>query len=151
MVWILLAALGIPLWIVAGALIATLLSRRQFKRAPGAFPAKLRIVSGDVPGLKDSWPRRPLLARWTHDVLVVQRGLALVRCDVLGVTQATGSLTTGDPDAIRGLGAEPLLLTVVLDHGASVELAAPADAKSPIVGPFAGVLLSAGGERSEAA
>ena len=67
--------------------------------------------------------------------------MALVRSDALGVTQATGSLTTGDPDAIHGLGAEPLMLTVVLDNGASVELAAPADAKSTIVGPFAGVLL----------
>ena len=52
MVWILLAAIGIPLWMVVGALVATLLSRRRFKRAPGVFPAKLRIVSGDVAGLK---------------------------------------------------------------------------------------------------
>ena len=117
MVWILLAALGIPLWMVAGALIATLSSRRHFKSAPGAFSAKLRIVAGDVPGLKDSWPRRPLLARWTHDVLVIQRGLALVRTDLLGVAQATELLTTGNPDAIHGLGAEPLVLAVVLDNG----------------------------------
>jgi hypothetical protein len=35
MIWILLAALGIPLWMIVGALIAALRSRRAFKRAAG--------------------------------------------------------------------------------------------------------------------
>jgi hypothetical protein len=42
-VWILLAALGIPLWMVVGALIVTG-PRRQFKREPGTFAAKLRVA-----------------------------------------------------------------------------------------------------------
>jgi hypothetical protein len=144
MVWILLAALGIPLWMVVGALIVTLRSRRQFKREPGTFAAKLRVTSGEVAGLKSSWPRRPLFARWTHDVLLVHQGLALVRSDAFGVTRATGKLSTGDPDAIRGLGAEPVLLAVVLDNGASVQIAAPADATALSVGPFASDLRYTG-------
>jgi hypothetical protein len=89
-IWVVLAALGIPLWMVAGARIATLRSRREFKRAPDVFAAKLRLVSGEMTGLKASWPRRPLYARWVHDVLLIHRGLALVRSGALGVGQATG-------------------------------------------------------------
>ena len=51
---IVLAALGVPLWLVVGALAAGLWSRRSFKRAPGVFPAKLRVMAGEVPGLETS-------------------------------------------------------------------------------------------------
>ena len=43
MIWVLLAALGVPLWIVVGVLMGALWSRRRFKREPGAFAAKLRL------------------------------------------------------------------------------------------------------------
>ena len=46
MIWILLAALGVPLWLIVGALTAGLLARRAFKRGLGVFPAKLRVVAG---------------------------------------------------------------------------------------------------------
>jgi hypothetical protein len=59
MIWIILAALGIPIWFVLGGLAATLVSRRSFKQRRGVFPVKLRVVSGEVSTLKDSWPRRP--------------------------------------------------------------------------------------------
>jgi hypothetical protein len=85
-----------------------------------------------------------LFARWTHDVLLVNRGVALVRSDAFGVTRTSGPLTNGDPDAIRGLGTEPVLFTVVLDNGASVQIAAPADATAISVGPFAGDLRYVG-------
>jgi hypothetical protein len=147
-IWLALAALGIPLWMVAGALFATLWSRREFKRAPGVFSAKLRLVSGEVAGLTAAWPRRPLFARWVHDVLVIHRGLALVRSNALGVGRATGSLVAGDPDEVRGLGEEPVLLTLILDGGASVQLAAPSDDRDAMVGPFVGALLGMGVEGS---
>ena len=54
MALIVLAALGVPLWMVVGALAAGLWSRRSFKRAPGVFPAKLRVTAGEVPGLETS-------------------------------------------------------------------------------------------------
>ena len=84
MIWVLVAAVGVPLWILAGCLVGARWSRRRFKREPGAFAAKLRIASGEVDGLKQSWPHRAFVACWTHDVLVIHRGLALVRTDLLG-------------------------------------------------------------------
>jgi hypothetical protein len=40
MVWILLAALGVPVWLVVGVLAAGLWSRRALKRSPGVFPPR---------------------------------------------------------------------------------------------------------------
>ena len=135
-IWIILAALGIPIWLVLGALGATLLSRRSFKRPAGVFPAKLRIVSGEVPTLKDSWPRRPGYARWVHDVLLVQHGLALQRTEALAVSGVTPASSPHGADDIRGLGDAPLVVTLDLDGGASVELAASPEFRTVAVGPF---------------
>lgn len=147
MIWVILAALGIPLWMVAGALVTTLWSRRRFMRAPGAFAAKLRVVSGDVAGLKSSFPRSRLAARWVDDVLMVHRGVALARSDAFAVARATGSRTASGDGEVKGLGPDPLVLTLMLESGASVELATHADAADTMVGPFVGV-LAAGGEPS---
>ena len=146
MIWVLLAAVGVPLWIVVGFLTGALWSRRRFKRAPGAFAAKLCLTSGAVSGLKQSWPRRPLVARWVHDVLVIHRGLALVRTDLLGVSRAIGTIEAADAKRLRRLGADPCTLTLVLDSGASVQLGASADDRDTMVGPFAAVLFIQGEE-----
>jgi len=140
-IWLLFAVLGVPLWMVAGALSATLWSRREFKRAPGVFPAKLRVIAGEVAGLRDRWPRRTRYARWVHDVLVIERGLARLRFSAVGVEQATGSLTALDPDLVRGLGAQPIALSLGLAGGTSVQLAAPVGAGDTMVDPFVGILL----------
>jgi hypothetical protein len=120
MIWILLAALGIPLWMVLGALAASLLSRRSFKRRPGVFPAKLRVVTHDAT-TATTWPRRMAYAQWVHDVLLVQKGIALLRTEALPVA-STGP-STKLTDEIRGLGGAPMVMTLVLDDSSSVELA----------------------------
>jgi hypothetical protein len=89
-----------------------------------------------------------LFARWVHYVLVIHRGLALGRSNARGVGRATGSLVAGHPDEVRELGEEPLLLTLILDGGASVQLAAPSDDRDAMVGPFVGALLDMGVEGS---
>jgi len=138
-IWIILAALGIPIWFVLGALGASLLSRRSFKRRDGVFPVKLRVVSGEVATLKNSWPRRPGYARWVHDVLLVQHGLALRQTEALAVAGVTRTGSERGADDIHGLGDTPLVVALELDGGASVELAASSDDRGTMVGPF-GVL-----------
>ncbi len=138
MIWILLAALGIPLWMIAGLLVGAGLSRGAVKRPPGVFPAKLRAVSADVEHLKRTWPRRPCYARWVHDVLLVQRGIALMRTVAMPIAHATGAVGVHSSDEIRGLGAHPAVMTIVLDDGSEVQLAAPAESHDAMVGPFLG-------------
>lgn len=121
MIWILLAALGIPIWMVVGALVASLLSRRSFKRRPGVFPAKLRVVAAESSTSATRWPRRVAYVRWVHDVLLVQKGLALARTEALPVVASGPS--TQLSEEIRGLGDAPVVMTLVLDDGTSVDLA----------------------------
>ena len=49
MVWALLYVLGVPLWLIAGALLRSFWSRRKFKQAPGVFPYKVRVATGPAP------------------------------------------------------------------------------------------------------
>src|SRR3954468_19224129 len=145
MIWILLAILGVPVWLVVGALLAAFFSRRSFKHAPDVFPAKLRIIAGDAPGVKTSWPRLPVYARWVHDVLLVQKGVPLMRTHSLPVARAIGVKRISQPGELKGLGPEPAILTLILDNDANVEIAAPSGAVEDMVGPFVAVLASEAG------
>ena len=48
MIWALLVALGVPLWLVAGGLCAALISRRRVMRLPGTFTCKARCEPGGL-------------------------------------------------------------------------------------------------------
>ncbi len=141
MIWILLAVLGVPVWFLIGVAAVGLWSRRAFKRAPGVFPAKVRVVTGTVAGLKPSWPRSPMYARWVHDVLLVHHGLALMRNQALPAAGVDGPVVPPDLNQILHLGPSPLVLSLTLDSGATVELAGPPDDSDAVVGPYTGILL----------
>ncbi len=79
MIWALLAILGVPIWLIVGALTAAVISRRRFKAQPGVFRIKLRPVD------EDRWPRRTAYGRLVHDVLIVNSGIALIRTTVRGI------------------------------------------------------------------
>jgi hypothetical protein len=135
MIGILLAALGVPLWLIVGMLTGALLSRRAFKNAPGVFRAKLRVTSGAARGLKADWARMPAYAAWVHDVLIVHEGIALVRSRALPVVGAA-DFTVLRQEKMKGLGDDPLVLTLILDNDAMIELAAPKAARETMFGPF---------------
>ncbi len=144
MVWILLAALGVPVWLIVGALAAGLWSRRNFTRAPGTFRAKLRLTADGASPAGTSWPRSAVDARWAHDVLLVHRGFARARYIALPVAEASGPVVAGEPGQIKGLGTRPVVLTLTLDDGRTAEVAArPAD-RDDMVGPYAAALASTG-------
>lgn len=89
MILVLLGFLGIPIWLVVGVLIATLLSRRSFKRQPGVFDIVVRKENAE------KWPRTVNSGRIVSDVLVVNRGAALVNTDVRAITTVS-ELDIGD-------------------------------------------------------
>lgn len=130
MIWILLALLGIPLWLVVGGLIGALVARRRRRRAPGTFPCKLRPVG---PGDDNSWPRTRSYACWAHDVLLVHRGLALARYEVLPVVNVSGPPI---PTTARGVGKGPVSFRLNLDDGRFMDLATPRTEATTAAGPF---------------
>jgi hypothetical protein len=114
-IWALLAVAGVPLWLIVGALAGTLWSRRRFRAQDGVF----RIAIRD-PG-QDSWPRVAAYGRLVRDVLIVNRGAALVRTEVypiIDVQPADGATAPRRPEraAIRRL---------VVDGNADVVVAVP--------------------------
>lgn len=136
MIWAILAILGVPIWLVVGGLGAALWSRSQFKKSPGVFVAKIRLRSGSFEGISEKWTPMPVAALWIHDVLLVHKGLALVRTIPLPVAEAVGTVQEASPSEIKRLGEQPALLTFRLDNGAELELATPGDSRSVALGPF---------------
>ncbi|MDQ1633347.1 MAG: hypothetical protein QOJ32_156 [Frankiaceae bacterium] len=136
MILALLALLGVPIWLLVGGLGIALYNRRLQKRHPGAFPCKLRVRSGTVSGFGADWQRSPTYAHWVHDVLLVTSGVALVRTRALAVQSVTSPAPGQVPAELRKLGPDPVMLTLILDENAVVEVTAPTDAGELLVGPF---------------
>lgn len=117
MIWAILALLGVPIWLVVGALAGALISRRRFRSQPGVFPLLMR-EHGEA-----EWPRRCAYGRYVHDVLLVNSGLALVRTRVWAVDRVGPCALTAP---IRKL-VDPRCWLVTLDDGRQHELAVAAD------------------------
>jgi hypothetical protein len=88
-IWALLAILGIPIWLIVGVLIAIWQIRRAVKRQPGVFEIAVRAEN------EDKWPRQPSYGRVVRDVLVLNRGAALLRAEIHAV-DAVSELDIGD-------------------------------------------------------
>lgn len=128
MIWALLAILGVPIWLVVGALCGALLSRRRFASQPGAFLCRVRADGG-------KWGRASRHARWVHDVLLVAGGPARLQIRPLGITE----LVQGPHDSdARFRGSDTAIaITVGTDDDTQVEIAAPSAATQLLLGPFA--------------
>lgn len=139
MIWILLATLGVPLWLIIGALSGALWSRRRFQHAPGVFPCKVRMSSGpEGPG---KWTRSTAHARWVHDVLLVHVGLALVRFRALPVAAVDVPVAPTTDVKVKG-GDDVVSVSLRLDDGSVVRVAGLRSAAGMLLGPFTDVSQS---------
>lgn len=137
MLWALLALLGVPVWLVVGMLVGALYSRRRYRQQPDVFRCAGRVRSGSVDPFSRDWGRAPVYGRWVHDVLVLNRGLALVRVIAVPVDAVVGGPGAVDGSLPRGLGDDPVAVAVRTDDGSVLELAAHAADRQRLGGPFA--------------
>lgn len=114
MIWAALALLGIPIWLLLGALILALVSRHYFRSQNGVFPLMLRAAG------EDTWRRGPSYGRYVHDVLIVHRGLAQIRTSIHAVEHVE-PLDLGDA-TFRHID-DPIAFTIALDDGDEFEIA----------------------------
>ena len=114
MIWAALAMLGVPIWLVVGALVAALFSRHHFKTLPGVIPLLFREAG------EDRWPRRLAYGRYVHNVLIVNHGLAQVRTSV-HVVEHVDRLDLGDTTTKHF--DDPIAFVLRLDDGDEYELA----------------------------
>lgn len=137
MLWTVAGVAGLVLMLAAGGLVGVRAFRehRELSRTASAFRCRLRLVSGWLPPLRRTWRGRRYWATWVHDVLLVRRGVS-PRTTAFAVRFPEGSVEAASAKEVRGLGPQPLRLRIRLDDGAVIELAAPGEAMTPLVGPF---------------
>ena len=136
MLWATLALLGVPMWLVVGGLAVMFWSRSRSKKQDGVFATKMRLESGSAPGVGKKWPPMSSFALWVHDVLMVHKGLGLMNTSPLGVAGSEGSAEDVDPEEVKRLGENPVILRFRLDNRAVLQLAASAEALELAQGPF---------------
>ena len=125
MIWATLALLGVPIWLVLGALIGAAYSRHRFKAQPDVVPLLFRAADDD------KWPRRLAYGRYVHNVLIVNHGLAQIRTSV-HVVEHVDRLDLGDT-TFKHID-DPIAFAIRLDDGSEFELAIER-ADNPIPAP----------------
>ena len=136
MIWAILIALGVPLWLIALALLGVFFKRRRVAKLPDIFGCKVRVASGEIPGLNDAF--RSAHARWVHDVLIVYRGIGRTNVLPLPIGAVEQPFHRSDEKRM----GDSQVLTLRLDGGAVTEVAVSVEDQSLAVGPFLGVALA---------
>jgi hypothetical protein len=131
----LLAVLGVDLLVIVVLLAVVLTRRRWVSRQPGAFKGAIRVIEGDVPGLKAKWRRG--YGRWVRDILIWTKGPFFFRNELVPADALAGGARPAEPGEVRRLGKHPAVVPLAVDDGARIEVAASADGREQASGPFA--------------
>jgi hypothetical protein len=148
LIWVLIGTVGALLLVAIGALLSSYYTRREVARSPQAFRCKLGIDPRTGKATRMRWPWRSAHAIWVHDSLVVVSGVVRTRISPLAVHFAEGSVGGSYDCSPSGVGPDPVFLSLELDDGTHVLLAAPRSAKSLVVGPYLAALLTVGASRA---
>jgi hypothetical protein len=135
MVIALLAVLGVDLIVIVAFLAVVLSRRRWVSHQPGAFKGAIRVVDGEVSGLRPKWQRG--YGRWVRDVLVWTKAPLMFRNELVAVDGLAGEVHPAEPGAVKRIGTDPVVLPLAADGGARIELATAADNRGRALGPLA--------------
>ena len=130
MVWAILALIGVPLWLCAVGIFMLVYRNRQLRKRPGNVPVRLRGAE------KERWVAGHAL--WTHDVLAFRGSPAAWTETLEWVSDAT-SRPAGPDEAkkLHRVGDEPVVVTLTLASGTTLEVAGASEHRSVLLGPFA--------------
>lgn len=132
MIWAILAAIGVPLWLCAIGILTVVFTNRKLRKRPGNIPVRVRR-SG-----KKRWTRGHAI--WVSDVFAWRGSPAAWNEDLLHVADAT--LRAADPEERRKLhrlGDEPAVATLALAEGETLDVAAAPDQGPALLGPYVAV------------
>lgn len=135
MVWALLIFLGIPLWLIATALVLLLRGRSKVRAIRGSFDCKVRPVPKVGP--PSPFPRYAERAQWVHDVLVLHGGSPfLAAATAHGIAELSDGPRDAPPDHRLEKFDRPVVLHLRGDSGDTLELVCPASSVEVALGPF---------------
>lgn len=118
-----LYVLGVPAWMIIGMLILVFWNRKRVKNQPGCFPLKIRPEADPDSDKESKWPRSVSYAQWVHDVAIVREGPALLLTVPYGIKGVEGTPQDADPEKVKGLGDQPVLMRARLDDDSIIEVA----------------------------
>jgi hypothetical protein len=130
MIWAILALLGVPLWLCALAIFGLVLRNRSLRKRPGNIPVRVRRpgkqrwLRGHAVWISDVFAWRASPAAWSE-------GLVHVRSVFLHAPDA------GLAKKLRRVGPDPVLATLSLAGGDSLDVAAAGEHRAALLGPFA--------------
>jgi hypothetical protein len=128
-IWAILAALGVPLWLCAAGIFMLVFRNRGLRKRYGDIPVRVRR-----PG-KKRWTRGHAI--WVSDVFAWRGSPAAWNEELLWVSHATPR--AADPEErkkLRRLSDAPAVATLTVADGETVELAAAPEQASAFLGPF---------------
>lgn len=128
MVWVILAALGVPLWLCAIALLTLVFRNRSLRKRPGNVPVRVRRAAGRA---------RAGHAVWISDVFVWRGSPAAWKEELEQVSSA--SLRPANDDErgeLHRIGDDPVIASLTLVDGGTIQVAARREHGAAVLGPF---------------
>ena len=129
-IWAILAAVGVPLWLCAAGILTLVARNRTLRKRPDDIPVRMLR-----PGQR-RW--RPGHGIWVHDVFLFRASPAAWSEAVLWAHDASARAPSDDERGhLHRVGDEPLVATLTLDDGQMIKLATSGDRQAALLGPFA--------------
>ena len=131
-IWVVLAFVGVPLWLIAAGILVLVLRSRRLRQREGNVAVRVHRA-GKEPG--KGWHRGN--AVWVHDVFAF-RGWPAAWSEVLaGVSSAsTRRPSEEEGHALRHLDS-PVIAVFTLEDGDVLQVAAAGERLRPLLGPYA--------------
>ena len=137
MIWALLALVGVPLWLCALGILALVYRNRGLRRRHGDIAVRVQRTG------KTRWTRGH--AVWVSDVFAWRGSPAAWREDLVHVVGASAcSATPEERKKLHRLGDGPVVATLTTSQGDVLRVAASAEHRSALSGPFASPIMSNG-------
>ena len=130
MIWAILALIGVPLWLCAAGILTLLLRNRGLGKRLGNLPVRVHTTG------KRRWS--PGHGVWIHDVFAFRGLPAAWKEALVWSTEAEVRVPTDEErKKLHRIGDEPVIVTLSLVDGETIELAGRAEHKDALLGPFA--------------
>ena len=132
MIWAILALIGVPLWLCAIGITVLVLRNRGLRKRYGDLPVRV-LRSG-----KKRWTRGHAI--WVSDVFAWRASPAAWKEGLEQVTDASlhEHLDAETAKKLHRLGDSPVVASLTLVGGVVIDVAARAEHRSALMGPFAG-------------
>jgi hypothetical protein len=138
MIFVILAAIGVPLWLIAVGIGSLIVRGHRLKRRPGNIPCRVRQGPGKrwVPGH----------AIWVNDVFAFDGSPAVWNESLTWVKEVSPlELDQGEAKKLRRLGPGATAVTLTADNGERFAVATKAGLSRDLTGSFESIEVATPG------